>query len=203
MYISFLGPFDKDKPWDTKGIEGVRRFLDRVWRLCFDEGGAVGAKDAPLPEDLTRLLHKTIKKVGEDYETMSFNTAISAMMILVNEVYKANLRPKSLLLTLAQLLMPIAPHFSEEIWNSLGGQGLVSIAPWPKFDPALTVDDTVEMGVQVNGKSRGSIQIAVTASENEAVNLARAVSTVANAIGTMAITKVIYKPGKILNLIVK
>ena len=203
MYISFLGPFDKDKPWDTNGIEGVRRFLDRVWRLCFDESGADITDSQPISENLNRLYHKTIKKVDEDLVAMSFNTAISAMMILVNELYKENVRPKEVLKTLAQLLMPIAPHIAEEVWAGLGGKGYVSLAPWPKYDSSLVVDDVVEMGVQVNGKHRGSIKISVTATETEALNLAQQINSVANAIGSMAIAKVIYKPGKILNIIVK
>ncbi len=204
VYISFLGPFDKDKPWDTKGIEGVRRFLDRVWRLCFNENGECIADDSVVvPDSLNRLLHKTIKKVGDDIESLSFNTAVSAMMILTNEVYKADIRPRTVLQKLSQLLAPFAPHVAEEIWNRLGGEGLVSIAPWPSYDPKLTVDDTIEMGVQVNGKHRGSIRVTLATSEEDAIHLARMQNTVANAIGSMAITKVIYKAGKILNLIVK
>jgi leucyl-tRNA synthetase len=203
LYISFLGPFDKDKPWDTKGIEGVRRFLERVWRLAVDEDGRVLADDTALPDEVLRTFHKTIKKVTEDLESMSFNTAISAMMILVNDLYKANIRPKEVLRTLSQLLMPFAPHFAEEIWHKLGGSGLVSLATWPTFDPALTVDDKVEMGVQVNGKMRGSILVTQQTTEEEALQLAKSINSVANAIGNMALAKVIYKPGRILNIIVK
>lgn len=203
LYISFLGPFDKDKPWDTKGIEGVRRFLERVWRLAIDERDEVIAEDSPLPVELERTLHRTIKKVTEDIESLSFNTAISAMMILVNETYKANVRPRELLKTLSQLLMPFAPHFAEEIWSRLGGPGFVSTAPWPTFNPDLTTLDTVEMGVQVNGKIRGSISVTLTTTEKDAILMAKKINSVANAIGDMAIAKVIYKPGKILNIIVK
>ncbi len=204
MYISFLGPFDKDKPWDTKGIEGVRRFLDRVWRLCFDENDKIVVSDADhIPETLLKQLHKTIKKVGEDIESLNFNTAVSAMMILTNDIYKADVRPRAMLRTLSQLMAPFAPHIAEEIWNRLGGEGLVSLAPWPSYDEALTIDDTIEMGVQVNGKARGSIRVSATTTEEEAIKLAKSINTVANAIGSMALTKVIYKPGKILNLIVK
>jgi leucyl-tRNA synthetase len=202
LYISFLGPFDKDKPWDTKGIDGVKRFLDRVWRLGFDETGKVLATDEALPAEIEKQLHKTIKKVGDDIENMSFNTAISAMMILINEVYKANIRPKSLLKTLAQLLMPFAPHFAEELWSQMGGVGLASTAAWPSFDAKLVVDDSLEMGVQVNGKIRGSINVTLSSSESDVLALAQAISSVKNAIGDLKIAKVIYKPGKILNIIV-
>lgn len=203
MYISFLGPFDKDKPWDTNGIAGVQRFLERVWRLAVDENGHCIAQDnaEPLPENIERLFHKTIKKVGEDIEAMAFNTAISSMMILVNELYKSNLRPRIVLKALSQLLMPFAPHLAEELWHKLGGVGLVSIAQWPVFDPKVIVDDKTEMGVQVNGKLRGSIMVSQTTSEDEAMKMAHEINSVANAIGSMAIAKIIYKPGKILNII--
>lgn len=203
LYICFIGPFDKDKPWDTKGIDGVRRFLDRIWRLAFDENGGVIATSEEPSEDINKLLHKTIKKVTEDIESLGFNTAVSAMMILVNELYKQECRSQKVLKTLSQLLMPIAPHFAEEVWSKLGGEGFVSLAAWPEHNPDLVADDSIEMGVQVNGKVRGSIKLALDASEDTAMAEAKKINSVANAIGTMAITKVIYKPGRILNIIVK
>ena len=204
MYISFLGPFDKDKPWATTGIAGVHRFLDRVWRLIVDgEGKTLALADDPAPEALTKLLHKTIKKVSDDLEALSFNTAISALMILVNEIYALNVKPRALLKTLSQLLAPLAPHMAEELWSRLGGEGFVSLAAWPVFDPALAASDVVTMGVQVNGKSRGTIEISLNAAEDEAVGLAREQNSVKNAIDGKRIAKVIYKPGKILNLIVQ
>lgn len=203
LYICFMGPFDKDKPWATSGIDGVRRFLDRVWRLVSDENGQVIATDEGVPPDLEKVLHKTIKKVTEDIPQFGFNTSISQMMILVNELYRLNLKPKSVLKTLSQLLAPFAPHIAEEIWEKLGGTGFVSLATWPKFDPALCVDDKITMGVQVNGKMRGTIEIAPDAAENAAVTAAMAVDSVQKALNGQAATKVIYKVGKILNLIVK
>ncbi len=206
MYICFMGPFEKSKPWDSKGLAGTRRFLDRVWRLVADENGQDATENISseeLPEELLKTYHKTIKKVGEDIETLSFNTAISQMMILVNDLQKSEKRPKFILKTLAQLMAPFGPHIAEEVWDMLGGEGLVSVAPWPKFDPKWVVDESVTMGVQVNGKMRGKINIAVDADEAQAVALARAVSAVQNAMNDKGIVKVIYKPGRILNLIVK
>jgi leucyl-tRNA synthetase len=203
MYICFMGPFDKDKPWATNGIDGVKRFLDRVWRLAVNDDGSVAATADALPENIHKLLHKTIKKVGDDLEAMSFNTAISAMMILVNEMYSAGNRSKAALLPLAQLLAPMAPHIAEELWQKLGGEGFVSVAPWPQFDAALVKDDVVTMGVQVNGKSRGTIEIGLQTSEEDAVALASKENAVKNALEGKIIVKVIYKPGKILNIIVK
>lgn len=202
-YVSFMGPLDKDKPWATNGIDGVRRFLERFWRLVSDESGQLIATDQSLPPDVEKLLHKTIKKVTEDIESMSFNTAISSMMILVNEFYRAEIKPKAALKTLAQLVMPFAPHIAEEIWEKLGGEGFVSLAAWPKYNPDLVQDDVVVTAVQVLGKTRGTIEISLKATEEEAVNLALAVGTVKSAIGEKKIEKVIYKPGKILNLIIK
>ncbi len=202
-YVSFMGPLDKDKPWATNGIDGVRRFLDRVWRLVADDKGQVVATDESLPPDLEKLLHKTIKKVTEDIETLGFNTAISAMMILVNELYRAEIKPKSTLKILAQLMMPFAPHIAEEIWEKLGGDGFVSLAAWPKYNPELVQDDVIVTAVQVLGKTRGTIELSLKATEQEAVELALSVGTVKSAIGEKKIDKVIYKPGKILNLIIK
>lgn len=203
MYMCFLGPFDKDKPWALTGIEGVHRFLDRVWRLILNEDGSVGARSEAVPEDLNKLIHKTIKKVGEDYESMSFNTAVSAMMILLNEIYSLNLRPLAAIKPLLQLMAPIAPHMAEELWSRLGESGFVSLAPWPTFDPALVVDNTVTMAVQVNGKTRGTIELAIDATEAAAMESARSVNAVKNALDGKTIAKVIYKPTKILNIIVK
>jgi leucyl-tRNA synthetase len=200
-YICFLGPMEKDKPWATNGIDGVRRFLDRVWRLVCDDNGQLIANDDLVPQELNRLLHKTIKKITEDIEKLNFNTAVSQMMILVNEIYRLNLKPKSLLKTLSQLLMPFAPHFAEEIWQKLGGSGFVSTAPWPKYDPELTKDDVVVLAVQVSGKMRGTIEIAVDAPEDKAVEMALKLNTVTNALSGAKPKKVIYKAGKILNLI--
>jgi leucyl-tRNA synthetase len=202
MYITFLGPLDRDKPWSTNGIDGVRRFLERVWRLCLDDSGHVVAQDMVTSPEINKVLHKTVKKVTDDIEGLNFNTAVSAMMILVNELYKSEVRPKSVLLTLLQILAPFAPHVCEELWQRLGGTGFVSLAPWPTYDPTLVVDETVSMGVQVNGKMRGTIEISASAEEKEAVSEALKVTAVANAIGDKKVTKVIYKAGRILNLIV-
>lgn len=202
-YILFMGPAEADKPWQDQGIGGVQRFLDRLWRACVDETGAVIADDSPVPEELNRLLHKTIKKVGEDLESLGFNTAISALMILLNELYKSNLRSKKILLPLLQMVAPFAPHMAEELWEKMGQSGFVSNAKWPTFDSALTVDSVVSIGVQVNGKSRGVIEIGKDAEEAVALAKAMEVSSVVNALGGKQPDKVIYKAGRILNLIVK
>ena len=200
-FICFMGPLDKDKPWSPTGIEGVRRFLDRIIRLVLNDQGQVIATDEALNPDLEKMLHKTIKKVTEDIESMSFNTAVSAMMILVNDLYKHSSHSKKALVPLIQLLAPFAPHMSEELWEKMGGQGFVSLAPWPTFKPELCVDDMITLGVQVNGKMRGTIDVAPDAPENEALEAAYKVTTVQNALNGQKPKKVIYKAGKILNLI--
>ncbi len=201
-FVCFLGPMDKDKPWSPTGIDGVKRFLDRFYRLVFNEdSGAVIANDADLSSEIEKSLHKTIKKVSDDIEQLSFNTAISQMMIFVNDLYKHECKSKKALLPLAQLLQPFAPHLAEQIWYHLGGNGLVVTAPWPQYEPQLCIDETITMGVQVNGKMRGTIELSLTTDEKTAVLEALKVATVASALAGKQPTKVIYKAGKILNLI--
>jgi leucyl-tRNA synthetase len=205
-FVCFMGPLESEKPWSATGIEGVKRFLDRVTRLILNEENQCIATNPgiePISTELEKLLHKTIKKVTEDIEKMSFNTAISAMMILVNELYKANVKPKSILKPLIQLLMPFAPYMAEELWEKMGGEGFVSLAPWPKYDSNLIADDTVTIGVQVNGKMRGTIETAMDAPEEVALKTAYAVDTVMAALNGKTPDKIIYKAGKILNLIIK
>lgn len=202
MYISFLGPFDKDKPWATTGIAGVHRFLDRCWRQIVDQDGkTLALSDEVAPEALNKLLHKTIKKVGADLEAMSFNTAVSALMILMNEISSVPTKYRGVLKPFVQLLAPLAPHIAEELWQRLGGEGFVALAPWPAFDAALAVDDVISMGVQVNGKTRGTIEITPSASEDVALELAQQQNSVKNAIDGKKVARVIYKAGKILNII--
>ncbi len=170
VFICFLGPLDKDKAWSETGIDGVKRFLDRFYRLAANEETGIGhATDDDLASEVEKSLHKTIKKITEDIEALSFNTAISQMMIYVNDLYKHDCKSKKALLPLAQLLQPFAPHSAEEIWQTLGGSGLVVNATWPSYDPALCIDDVVTMGVQVNGKMRGTIEISLTTDEKTAV----------------------------------
>lgn len=202
-FVCFLGPMDKDKPWNSNGIDGVKRFLDRLTRLAINEAtGESIATDDNLPTEVEKALHKTIKKVSEDIEALSFNTCISQMMILVNEMYKHECKSRKVLLPLSQLLQPFAPHTAEELWNKLGGEGLVVTAPWPEYKPELCKDDMITLGVQVNGKMRGTIHISIETSEAAAVAAALELATVASAMAGKTPAKVIYKAGKILNLIV-
>ncbi len=205
VYICFMGPLERDKPWSETGIQGSRRFLERVWRLAFDDekGEKVIAEDSKVPLEIEKVLHKTIKKVTDDIENLSLNTAVAQMMILVNELYRANLKPKKVLLTLSQLMMPFAPHMAETIWSKLGGQGLVAQTTWPTYDPALVKEDTMTMAVQVNGKKRGTIDVTEQTSQDDALKMAMALEPVSNAVTGLKIQQVIYKAGKILSIIAK
>ena len=203
-YVCFLGPLDKDKPWSSQGIDGVKRFLDRFMRLVInDQTLEVNFNNDQPSENLIKLLHKSIKKITEDIESLSFNTCISQMMILINEMYKENCKSSVILKPLVQLLQPFAPHIAEELWSHLKGDGLVVNATWPSYDPTKCIDDTVTMGVQVNGKMRGTIELPIDADETSAVKLAMSLSTVSAAVGSQPPLKIIYKAGKILNIIVK
>ena len=201
VYITFLGPLEKDKPWSLQGIEGSRRFLERVWRLCFDEKGKVIPEQGDVSHGMETLLNRTIKKVTEDIESLNFNTAVSAMMILVNELYRKQIRNHQLLRTLSQLLMPFAPHVAEEIWSALGGEGFVCLSSWPHFKKELVQEKEHIIGVQVNGKTRSSISCLTSTSETEALEAAKNKKAVKNALKGKTIKKVIYKTGRILNII--
>jgi leucyl-tRNA synthetase len=197
MYEMFMGPLEQVKPWQTSGIQGVRRFLDRVFKVCT---GALD--DGPGDDQTLRLLHKTIKKVGDDFDGMRFNTAVSALMILTNHLASIERVSRSCAQTLVLLVSPIAPHLGEELWQRLGHSESLANEPWPTYDEALVRDEDVEIGVQVNGRVRGRITTARDASEGAAMELARAQSNIAAHLDGKTIRKVIYKPGQILNIIV-
>ncbi len=198
LYICFLGPFDKDKVWSSQGIEGSRRFLERYCRFAT----ASKSKAKKISPSLHSLLHQTIKKVTEDIESLSFNTAISALMILLNEIYRQNVQNEGLAKIFSQLLMPFAPHLAEEMWELLGAEGFVSLAAWPEPDLKALKEEAVCIGVQINGKTRGSIEVSVNEGEEAALKKALELKAVQNFAQDRPIKKIIYKRGKILNLIV-
>jgi leucyl-tRNA synthetase len=205
LYLMFLGPLEAMKPWSLRGIEGVHRFLQKVWHDLVGEDGranpkiAEGALDSA---DLQKLLHETIKKVGDDIEGMRFNTAISQMMIFENALHKEAKVSRATALSFIQLLAPFAPHFAEEVWSRLGAPGLASAAPWPRFDPAKMSAAQVRLVFQVNGKHRGDQLVPVGLGQEQAVALAKASDKVAPFLAGKAIAKVVYVPGRILNLVV-
>jgi leucyl-tRNA synthetase len=197
VYEMFMGPLEQTKPWQTAGIQGTRRFLDRV--------DAVAHKpliDGEGDEETRKLLHRTVKKVGEDIETMRFNTAVSTLMILTNRLASLEATPRVALEKMLQVLAPFAPHLAEELWSELGHASLIASAPWPSFDEALCVDDVIEIGVQVNGKARGRVKLAKDASEETARAESLKDENVVRFIGDKPLKKFIYVPGKIVNFIV-
>ena len=197
LYEMFMGPLEAVKPWQTSGIEGMRRFLDRAWNVC-----TTNVDDSAADEVTKKLLHKTVKKVGEDIEALRFNTAISAMMILTRHLGSLSKVPREAARTLALILSPFAPHIGEELWEKLGGRVSLAYEEWPAFDPALVKDDVIEIGVQVNGKARASIQIPAEADEETAKTIALADAKVKAFTDGKTLKKVIFVKGRILNLIV-
>jgi leucyl-tRNA synthetase len=202
LYEMFMGPLEQMKPWQTKGIEGVSRFLDRVWNVST---GPLTSDPAAYDEATRKLVHKTIQKVTSDIEGLRFNTSISAMMILVKHLGALDAVPLDAVKSLALILSPFAPHIGEEIWERLGGPGptkSLAYEPWPAFDPALVKDDVVEIGVQVNGKFRGTITIAADADEATARAAAMAEERVKQNVEGKTVKKFIYVKGKIVSFIV-
>ncbi len=206
LYELFMGPLEAVKPWQMDGVEGVYRFLQRVWRMAIGEDGKLSPKVVSAPGDtepvLWKLLHKTIKKVGEDTEGLRFNTAISQMMIWVNQVYSSKTLPQEALEKFLGLLSPYAPHLAEEIWEKLGHSQLLVNAPWPDFDAALVIDDTLTIVFQVNGKLRGKADVPKAISKEDLLVLAKQDPGVAKYLEGKPILKEIVVPGKLVNLVV-
>jgi len=206
LYLMFLGPLEAMKPWNPNGIEGVHRFLQKVWRECLDREGQVNPKIVADPQadsaELTKLLHETIKKVGEDIEGLRLNTAIAQMMIFANALQKSPSVSRATVLAFLQVLAPFAPHITEELWERLGGTGSILHAPWPAFDSAKLVADEVKLVFQVNGKHRGDQLVPVGLPEAEAVALAQANPKVAPHLTGKTVRRIIYVPGRILNIVV-
>ncbi len=195
-YVLFMGDYGASSPWSETSVRGCKRFLDRIARLA----------DNLQDEDVKALesgLHKTIKKVTSDIEDMKFNTGIASMMALLNDFEAAGKVGKDQYLTFVKLLTPFAPHLCEEIWEYLGQEGFISLAPWPEYDEAKTIDATVEISVQVNGKPRDVLSIAVDADEETAKAAGLSLPKIAKLTEGKRIVKVIYRPGKILNFVAK
>jgi len=201
MYEMFMGPLEAVKPWQTSQVQGVVRFQNKVYNLVKT---AIASKVTVMDEETTRILHKTMKKVTEDIESMSFNTAISAMMVLANHLQSLQDNvPLEAVEKLTLMISPFAPHLGEECWSLLGNEESLAYHPWVEYDEELCIDDTITMGVQVNGKARGEITIPAEADEATAVAAAKEVEKVQNQLDGKDIKKIIYVPGRILNIIAK
>ena len=204
LYEMFMGPLDASVAWSTNGLDGARRFLDRIWRLYTTEEGTLSEK-VQQSEDKTleKSYHQTVKKVTEDYEHLRFNTAISQMMVFINDCYKAEIFPLEYAEGFVKLLAPIAPHVGEELWSVLGHDETITYAAWPTFDESKLVDDEVEVVVQVNGKLRAKVKVAKDATKEQLEEIAKADEKVLEFTEGKQIVKVIAVPGKLVNIVVK
>ena len=200
LYEMFMGPIDAAKPWDQNGIEGSKKFLDRVWRLYAESGKIQDTEN----KNLEKVYHFTVKKVTKDYENMDFNTAISQMMIFINAVYKEEVFPKEYAEGFLKLLNPVAPHITEELWSvTLGNTETIAYAKWPEYDEAKTIDDEIEVPVQVNGKVRATVKIELNADEATVKEKVHSTEAVQRALAGKNIVKEIYVKNKIYNIVVK
>ncbi|OVE78390.1 leucine--tRNA ligase, partial [bacterium F16] len=203
LYEMFMGPLDATKPWNTESVPGVYRFLQRVWRLFVDEDGSLSAKitDTPLSKDLRRVLHQTIKKVGSDVNSLNFNTAISQMMIFVNEFSKAAELNRDAMVDFLKLVSPFAPHLGEEIWQMMGHSDSIAYAPWPDHNEDFLKLDEVEILVQFKGKPKARITMSPNLKPDEMEAVALAHPDVQAELGDQQIIKVICVPGRLVNIV--
>lgn len=204
MYEMFMGPLEATKPWNTNGVEGAYRFLNRIWRLFVTEEGKLNSKivDSESSDSFKRVWHKTIKKITEDYDNLRFNTAISQMMIFVNEAYKTEELPKAAMENFVQMLAPIAPHIAEELWEILGHKETLTYQSWPVYDEALTVENEVEIVIQVNGKIIERVNISIDLDKEAMLKLAYEQEKTKEAIANKTVRKEIVVPGKLVNIVV-
>jgi leucyl-tRNA synthetase len=207
LYEMFMGPLEAVKPWSMNGVEGVSRFLGRVWRLIIDEKAdeprlSEAVQDVAPDKEMLRRLHQTIQKVTDDLEGMRFNTAISAMMEFTNFLTPLKVRPRKVLETFVLVLSPFAPHQAEELWHALGHAETLAYEDWPVFDPALTKADEIEVPVQVNGKLRGRVRVPAESDEEALKAAAMADDAVREAIKGKEVRKVIVVPRKLVNIVV-
>ena len=204
LYEMFMGPLDAAIAWSENGLDGSRRFLDRVWRLFINEDGSLSNKIVENNDNsLDKVYNQTVKKVTEDFDTLNFNTAISQLMVFINDCYKANHIYKPYVEGFVKMLAPIAPHVSEELWQRLGNQETITYQPWPTYNASLLVDDEIEIVVQVNGKVRAKINIPKDLSKEDMQELALQNENVKLSIEGKEIKKVIAVPQKLVNIVAK
>jgi leucyl-tRNA synthetase len=206
LYEMFMGPLEAVKPWSMHGVEGVSRFLNRAWRMIVDDPAEemrvnpAICNDAATDEQL-RVMHKTIKAVTDDFESLRFNTAISRLMEFVNFFTGQSSRPRTCIEPFVLLLAPLAPHIAEEFWQALGYAGSLAYEPWPRFDEKYTREETTELPVQINGKVRSRIVVAADATSQQIERAARADAKIQSQLEGKTIKKVIVVPGKLVNIV--
>ena len=202
LYEMFMGPLDASVAWSTTGLDGARRFLDRVWRLFINEDGSLTDKVTEgSNEKLDKVYHETVKKVTIDYDNLHFNTAISQLMVFTNEAYKVDQIPKEYAEGFVKLLYPIAPHMGEELWDRLGNPGTITYEAWPAFDESKLVEDEIEIVLQVMGKVRSKANVSRDASKEELEQLALADEKIQEWTRGKTVRKVIVVPGKLVNIV--
>ncbi|WP_066292099.1 leucine--tRNA ligase [Bacillus sp. FJAT-29937] len=204
LYEMFMGPLDASIAWSTNGLDGSRRFLDRIWRLFIEENGSLNPKiqESDEASKLEKVYHQTVKKVTEDYEGLRFNTAISQMMVFINEAYKTTtVLPKHFMEGFVKLLSPITPHIAEELWGKLGHSETIAYEAWPAFDEAKLVDDEIEIVIQINGKVKAKLLVPSDAQKDALEKIAMDDQTVKEQIDGKTIRKVIAVPGKLVNIV--
>jgi leucyl-tRNA synthetase len=196
LYEMFMGPLEVSKPWNSNSVQGAKRFITRVWKFFTEPENLTDGDDGAL----TKIYHQTVKKVTNDFEALGYNTAISQMMIFVNEVYKAGKCPRAYADGFIKMFSCVCPHVGEEIWEKMGHNDTIAYESWPTYDEALTVDDLIEIAVQINGKIRGTISIAKDDPKDDVI--AKGKEAVADKL-TGTIVKEIYVPGRIVNIVMK
>lgn len=202
MYEMFMGPLDASIAWSTNGLDGSRRFLDRIWRLFVEEDGTLSPKVKDREDiQLEKVYHQTVKKVTEDFEGLRFNTAISQLMVFINEAYKVEVLPIRYVEGFVKMLAPIAPHIAEELWEKLGHDGTITYEAWPAYDEAKLVDDEVEIVVQINGKVKAKLMVPADANREVLEEIAMGDVKVKEQIDGKTVRKVIAVPGKLVNIV--
>ncbi len=203
LYEMFMGPLDASIAWSTNGLDGSRRFLDRIWRLFVTDNGELTAKIVETDDSgkLEKVYHQTVKKVTEDYEALRFNTAISQLMVFINDAYKAETLPKAYVEGFVKMISPIVPHIAEELWNKLGHEESIAYEAWPAYDEAKLVDDEVEIVVQINGKVKAKLMVPADATREKLEEIAMDDNAVKEQIDGKTVRKVIAVPGKLVNIV--
>jgi leucyl-tRNA synthetase len=210
LYVLFAAPIELDVLWDAQGVPGAYRFLSRIWTLAYEFLESETEENNVISTELLRLTHKTIKTVTERIENGNFNTAISAMMELTNDLYKIKAEKgiyqsggwRTALESLTQLVAPFAPHLAEELWQGIGNTTSVHISPWPKWDESLVAEDMVTLAVQINGKVRSEITVVADISETDAIETAKQDEKIAAQIEGKTVQKAIYVPGRLVSLVI-
>ncbi|MCP1094938.1 leucine--tRNA ligase [Bacillaceae bacterium OS4b] len=203
MYEMFMGPLDASIAWSTNGLDGSRRFLDRIWRLLVNDDGTITDKMTETDDTgkLEKVYHQTVKKVTENYEELKFNTAISQLMVFINDAYKADSLPKVYIEGFVKLLAPVAPHIAEELWSKLGHSESITYGTWPAFDEAKLVDNEVEIVIQINGKVKAKLMVPTDTTREKLEEIAMGDDSIKEQIDGKTVRKVIAVPGKLVNIV--